>query len=210
MKSVLVLGGTGMLGSMVTDELARSPQVRLSATYRSADRAPNPARLPGVHWNPFDANAGRIAGSTRCVRRERMDHQCNRDYEAANPGRRSPADRDSDSRQCAAAPHLSRVRPRRWRTRSSNRDRLCILRRQGRIRGNRSTRRARCLRKDQEPGRVSRAKRTSFAVFDHRSGAEGLQVPDRMVPHPTDGCAGERVSESPMEWRHHSPVRAHL
>ena len=60
MKSVLVLGGTGMLGSMVTDELSRSPELRLSATYRSADRAPNPARLPGVHWNPFDASAGRL------------------------------------------------------------------------------------------------------------------------------------------------------
>ena len=60
-----------------------------------------------------------------------MDHQCDRDYEAANPGGRSPADRNSDPRQCAA-PALHRcIRPRRGRTRSSDRHRLCILRRPG-------------------------------------------------------------------------------
>jgi dTDP-4-dehydrorhamnose reductase len=60
MKSVLVLGGTGMLGSMLTDELARSPGLRLSATYRSAGNTPDPTRLPGVQWHAFDAAAAKL------------------------------------------------------------------------------------------------------------------------------------------------------
>jgi dTDP-4-dehydrorhamnose reductase len=55
MKSVLVLGGTGMLGSMVTDELARRSGIRLTATRRAVSQIPQSASIPGVVWVPFDA-----------------------------------------------------------------------------------------------------------------------------------------------------------
>jgi dTDP-4-dehydrorhamnose reductase len=56
MKSVLVLGGTGMLGSMVTDELARRSGIRVSATYRATSQVPQHATIPGVRWISFDAS----------------------------------------------------------------------------------------------------------------------------------------------------------
>ena len=55
MKSVLVLGGTGMLGSMVTFELAHRGGIRLTATWRAANTTPQRAAIPGVEWVPFDA-----------------------------------------------------------------------------------------------------------------------------------------------------------
>ena len=55
MKSVLVLGGTGMLGSMVTDELARRSGIQLTATWRAANRIPEHTSIEGVSWVPFDA-----------------------------------------------------------------------------------------------------------------------------------------------------------
>jgi dTDP-4-dehydrorhamnose reductase len=55
MKSVLVLGGTGMLGSMVADELARRTDLRVTATWRAAGGSSHPVAIPGVEWVPFDA-----------------------------------------------------------------------------------------------------------------------------------------------------------
>jgi dTDP-4-dehydrorhamnose reductase len=55
MKSVLVLGGTGMLGSMLTDELSCRPGLRLSSTYRDSGQISQRAHLPGVTWVSFDA-----------------------------------------------------------------------------------------------------------------------------------------------------------
>lgn len=56
MKQVLVLGGTGMLGSMVVDVLARDPGLRVQATARSAELARRFAeRVPGVEWRLYDA-----------------------------------------------------------------------------------------------------------------------------------------------------------
>ena len=55
MTSVLILGGTGMLGSMLTEELSRRPQIRLSATHRSLSQVPQHAQISGVTWVPFDA-----------------------------------------------------------------------------------------------------------------------------------------------------------
>lgn len=55
MKSVLVLGGTGMLGSMVTDELARRSDIRLASTWRAASHLAQRATISGVEWVPFDA-----------------------------------------------------------------------------------------------------------------------------------------------------------
>lgn len=55
---VLVLGGTGMLGSMVVDELARRPGLRVTATARDeALTAPFRQRVDGVDWRIFDAAA---------------------------------------------------------------------------------------------------------------------------------------------------------
>jgi len=55
MNSVLVLGGTGMLGSMLTDELARRSGIRITATCRAASQIPQRASIPSVVWIPFDA-----------------------------------------------------------------------------------------------------------------------------------------------------------
>ena len=60
MKSVLVLGGTGMLGSMVTDELARRSGIRVTATWRASSRSAQPVKIPGVEWVPFDAADSRV------------------------------------------------------------------------------------------------------------------------------------------------------
>jgi dTDP-4-dehydrorhamnose reductase len=55
--SVIVLGGTGMLGSMITDVMARDGRVRLSATARSYRLATHGrARLPNVTWKVFDVD----------------------------------------------------------------------------------------------------------------------------------------------------------
>lgn len=47
---VLVLGGTGMLGSMVVDVLAREPRLSVTATARSVDAVPHIER---VSWSAF-------------------------------------------------------------------------------------------------------------------------------------------------------------
>jgi len=55
-KNVLILGGSGMLGAMVTDFLARQPGLRVSATVRAADLKQRCDQvLPAVSWRLFDA-----------------------------------------------------------------------------------------------------------------------------------------------------------
>jgi len=55
-RRVLVLGGTGMLGSMVVDLLARRTGMRVTATAREEELAARFARrIPGVEWRLFDA-----------------------------------------------------------------------------------------------------------------------------------------------------------
>ena len=55
-KRVLVLGGTGMLGSMVTTYLARADEFELAATARSNDVAGVcKSHLSNVEWHTFDA-----------------------------------------------------------------------------------------------------------------------------------------------------------
>ena len=54
--NVTVLGGSGMLGSMVADVLSRDPELNISATVRSQALADRFARiLPEVEWRVFDA-----------------------------------------------------------------------------------------------------------------------------------------------------------
>ncbi|MDQ7844002.1 MAG: sugar nucleotide-binding protein [Armatimonadota bacterium] len=56
MTHVLVLGASGMLGSMVTDVLARAPDLAVTATVRDEGlRAAAQERLPSVEWLRFDA-----------------------------------------------------------------------------------------------------------------------------------------------------------
>lgn len=57
MKTVLVLGGTGMLGSMVTDCLSRSSGLRVVATARASKLAAEAAQRLPVTWTLFDAAA---------------------------------------------------------------------------------------------------------------------------------------------------------
>ena len=56
MTSVVVLGGTGMLGSMLADLLSREPEFALTATVRTEALADRGRKiLPSVHWRIFDA-----------------------------------------------------------------------------------------------------------------------------------------------------------
>ena len=56
MTPVLVLGGSGMVGSMVVDVLAREPELAVTATVRSARMATwGRERLPSVRWEVFEA-----------------------------------------------------------------------------------------------------------------------------------------------------------
>jgi dTDP-4-dehydrorhamnose reductase len=53
---VVVLGASGMLGSMVLDYLARDPSLQLTATVRSRDLMKRlQSRLTGVEWRLLDA-----------------------------------------------------------------------------------------------------------------------------------------------------------
>lgn len=59
--NVTVLGGSGMLGSMVVDVLSRDPEFNVSATVRTSAMAEHFTRLlPTVEWNVF--NAGHEGG----------------------------------------------------------------------------------------------------------------------------------------------------
>src|SRR5215472_2372601 len=63
MTSVLVLGGTGMLGSMVTDELSRRHGSRVSATFRNQNAVVQRDHIANVNWLPFDAKAPDLDGA---------------------------------------------------------------------------------------------------------------------------------------------------
>lgn len=55
-KKVLVLGGSGMLGSMVADVLSRDPAFEVSATVRDPSHALRlKERIPGADWRLFEA-----------------------------------------------------------------------------------------------------------------------------------------------------------
>jgi dTDP-4-dehydrorhamnose reductase len=57
MKRVIVLGGSGMLGSMVTDVLSRSSDLSLTATLRERGLAETCAQVfPSVNWVQFNAS----------------------------------------------------------------------------------------------------------------------------------------------------------
>lgn len=56
MTKVLVLGGTGMLGSMIVSKLAQEGDLDITATGRNFTlRERGKERLPSVHWIHFDA-----------------------------------------------------------------------------------------------------------------------------------------------------------
>ena len=57
-KRVIVLGGSGMLGSMVADYLSRDPDLKVTATVRTEALAGKcRGKLSGVSWRLFDADA---------------------------------------------------------------------------------------------------------------------------------------------------------
>jgi dTDP-4-dehydrorhamnose reductase len=58
-KNVLVLGGSGMLGSMLVDHLSRDESMSVSATMRNATALQDFAELyPAVGWSVADVEAG--------------------------------------------------------------------------------------------------------------------------------------------------------
>jgi dTDP-4-dehydrorhamnose reductase len=67
-KKVLVLGGSGMLGSMVADYLSRDPELAVSATTRDAEAAAAcRGRLGSVEWLTLDAARPDEADGARLV-----------------------------------------------------------------------------------------------------------------------------------------------
>ena len=67
-RSVLVLGGTGMLGSMVTDYLARQPGLQVTATARDAALAAACSRrLDAVGWHAFDFRSVDLTGASELL-----------------------------------------------------------------------------------------------------------------------------------------------
>lgn len=57
-QNIVVLGASGMLGSMLVDYLSRNENFAVSGTVRSQALARlGKAQLPSVHWLPFDAEA---------------------------------------------------------------------------------------------------------------------------------------------------------
>jgi dTDP-4-dehydrorhamnose reductase len=57
-RKVIVLGGSGMLGSMVVDALSRDPALQVAATVRRPSLAAKYQKLlPDVNWLLFDAEA---------------------------------------------------------------------------------------------------------------------------------------------------------
>jgi len=68
-EDVVVLGGSGMLGSMVVDLLSRS-DMRVAATVRSADLAERQRRIwPMVEWRLYDADRQNNAGLREAISR---------------------------------------------------------------------------------------------------------------------------------------------
>lgn len=57
-KNILILGGTGMLGSMLVDYFSEKSDLQVTATVRSGETARElGAQLPNVKWKVFDANS---------------------------------------------------------------------------------------------------------------------------------------------------------
>ncbi len=68
MKRVLVLGGTGMLGSMVVDHLARLPGLAVTATARTEGQAEAAGRsLASAEWRTFDALSAESAAAAELL-----------------------------------------------------------------------------------------------------------------------------------------------
>ena len=68
MTKVVVLGASGMLGSMVVDVLASEERLEVRGTVRSEDlRAVCCARIPQADWTLFDAGSGDDAGLAHAV-----------------------------------------------------------------------------------------------------------------------------------------------
>jgi dTDP-4-dehydrorhamnose reductase len=57
-KRVIILGGTGMLGSMLVDYLSKRPDLEITATVRSKEIIRGlKVQFPNVKWKIFDANS---------------------------------------------------------------------------------------------------------------------------------------------------------
>ena len=62
-EQIIVLGGSGMLGSMLVDHLSRDPGLLVTATVRSKKLAEwGNARIPDARWTVFDADSSLSAG----------------------------------------------------------------------------------------------------------------------------------------------------
>ncbi|MGZ5434791.1 MAG: sugar nucleotide-binding protein, partial [Pyrinomonadaceae bacterium] len=69
-KKVLVLGGAGMLGSMVVDYLSRDPGLEITATTRSEELAKACSeRISGAAWQTFDATAADFSNAPEFFRK---------------------------------------------------------------------------------------------------------------------------------------------
>ena len=65
MKSVLVLGGTGMLGSMLVDVLSQSDDLAVTATARDSSMIASFRRCyPSVRWEEFAFVPGAVPNTS--------------------------------------------------------------------------------------------------------------------------------------------------
>lgn len=68
-KKVIVLGGSGMLGSMVADSLSRNKGLNVAATVRTPELAGKcRERLSGVNWVLFDAGSPDVENRLDVIR----------------------------------------------------------------------------------------------------------------------------------------------
>ena len=62
-EKVIILGGSGMLGSMMADYLSRDPALEVAATVRTEALAARcQKRLPDVNWVLFNAGTSDLQG----------------------------------------------------------------------------------------------------------------------------------------------------
>ena len=208
---VLVLGASGMLGSMVVDTLSRDAGLEITATVRSPEYLERGRRLlPDVRWMDFDAADPDAPGLPVL-----FDGQA---WVINAIGVIKPLIRDDDPVEVERAIRVNSLWPHEMaRIAACSGARViqiatdCVysgvrgqLRREGRSRPHG------CLRQDEEPGRGPGAGIPSSPLFDHRPGAEGAPVAPRLVPEPEARRHGPRLRQPPLERPDHAPFRQAL
>src|SRR5207249_4387847 len=184
------------------------PQPQVRSHRDGARRRPRRAlRRPPPRRGLARLSIRRRPAVPRDARRPGLDRQRDRHHQAAHPRRPTRGDRAGDRRERAAAPPHRAPGETFGRPRPADRDRLRVLGTSRWLCRDRSARHAGRLRQDEEPRGVIPGQRSPLAVLDHRSRAEGLQVPDRMVSPAAQRSDGQGVRQPPLERRDDAALR---